>query len=197
MRGSEARTKIPEMSHVIEGMAAEVKPLLHSHPTVQRAAQSVTKFISAPLSSHYSKGFELVKRAKSSVLGTFISIVYAKALLLLLSSPNSGHQVVADLKKTLASPESAIDEYLGSQGKLGEDFVGHLVTFSEIEAQVDPHFDKIMDQARKFFLQHKPRESTRDPLSDPKSGLDLLKIEDDSAWWRVPASLAFVMTVSG
>jgi hypothetical protein len=196
MHGAEAKTKIAEMSHVIEQMAAEVKPLLHSHPFVQRAAQSVTKFISAPLSSHYSKGFELVRRAKSSTLGTFISIVYAKALLLLVSSPTNGQRVVADLKKTLASPGSAIDEYLGSQGKLGEDFVGHLVTFSEIEAQLDPHFDKIMEQARKIFLHHKPRESARDPLSDPRSGLDLMSIEDNSAWWRVPASLAFVITVS-
>jgi hypothetical protein len=194
VRGAGARTKIVEMGSVIGKMAAEVQPLLNTR--LRATAENVSKFISAPLSSEHSKAFELVKRQESSVFSTFVSIVYAKALLVLVSSPNDGDQVVTDLKRSLSNPGSEIEEYLAAQGKLGAGFIGHLVNFSEVEAQLDPHFDKVMNRARQIFLQHKPAEARRDPFSDPKSGLDLLGAEDSSAWWRVPTSLAFVMTVT-
>jgi hypothetical protein len=49
--------------------------------------------------------------------------------------------------------------------------------------------------AEHFVATHRPSGDTRNPLSDPKAGLDQLAGEDPSAWWTLPASLAFAITV--
>ena len=190
-----AKTAAAGMVTVLGKMISVLDPELKKESRLQTAYQGVTGFISSPLSAEYTKAFETVKRPDSNVLGTFVSVVYARALVLLLSSRLDGVKIVTDLTHTLANPGSAIDKYMAAQQKLDKNFVGHLVTLAEIEAQIDPHFQSILVRANRLFTEaHGPKQQAANPLVDPKSGLQLLK--DNKSWLQLPTTLAFAMTVA-
>jgi len=180
----------------LAGMVNVLEPIVKKEGKLTSALDRVSKFVSAPMGPQYVKAFEVVKRPESSLLGTFVSVVYARALLLLAASATEGVKIVSELKDILASPTTFVDKYMVAQGKLDEHFIGHLVNFAEIEAQLDPHFHKVLKHSAQLFVEaHRPSHDTRNPLADPKSHLHLLSGEDQSAWWRLPTSLAFAMTV--
>jgi hypothetical protein len=180
----------------IAGMVSVLEPMVKKEGKLGTALHSVSKFISTPVGPQYVKAFEAIKRPKSSLLGTFVSVVYARALLLLAASAMEGVKVVAELKDILGNPATFVEKYLAAQGKLGEHFVGHMVTTAEIEAQLDPHFDKVLRHTGELFVKaHRPSQDMRNPLTDLGARVELLGGEDHSAWWRLPTSLAFAMTV--
>jgi hypothetical protein len=180
----------------IAGMVSALEPMVKKDGKLGPALQSVSRFISAPVAPHYVKAFETIKRPKSSLLGTFVSVVYARAMLLLAISDKDSGKIVAEVKDVLTDPKSFVDRYLAEQGKLDEYFTGHLVTMAELEARLDPHFEKVLEQAGALFVEtHRPSQSSRNPLTEPGSRLELLNDAADSAWWRLPISLAFTMTV--
>jgi hypothetical protein len=184
------------MTSAFGQMAEALKKQLGIDSRLEVALRSVTDYISSPENEHYSAAFKSVKRTGASQLKTFVSIVYARAFLLLVSSRMSGRELFEDLGAKLSNPASLIGAYSAAQNALGGDFIGHLVVFSEVEARIDPTFAKIMDGAAELFLNHKPQGSARDPISDPQSMRDVLRDESESAWWRVPAALAFAMSVA-
>lgn len=190
-----AKTAVAGIVTVLAKMVSTVDPELKKQSRLQTAYREVTAFISAPLSSEYAKAFQTVKRPDSSVLSTFVSVVYARAVVLLLSSSMDGPKIIADLAETLGNPGSAIDKFMSAQQKLDKNFVGHLVTLSEIEAQIDPHFQGILSRANRLFVEtHGRKQTMPNPLADPKSDLHLLK--DTESWLQLPATVAFAMTVA-
>jgi len=196
VRESAARTTVKGVVAIVGQMVAEVEPAVKSNASVRTALQSVSTFISTPLSATHAQAFQKVSRPTSGVLGTFVSVVYARALVLLLSSTGVS-KVVSELKTTLSNPTAAIEKYLAEQKQLDPNFIGHLVTYSEIEAQLDPHFQTVTERASKLFVQtHMTQKEARNPLSEKAAGLDLLSEKNSSAWWQLPASLAFAMTIS-
>jgi len=160
------------------------------------ALEGVTEFISSPVAPQYVKAFHSIKRPKSCFLGTFVSVVYARALLLQVESQKESGAIVDELKEFVVSgAPSIIGQYQTAQGKLDENFVGHLVTTAEIEAQLDPYFDKALEHSAALFVEaHRPDGEKRNPLAEPGAPMSVLN-EDPAAWWRLPASLAFAMTV--
>jgi hypothetical protein len=178
------------------GMVSVLNAGMKDNPTVRTALDSVSKFVSVPFGGPYQKVFDDIRRSESSPFATFVSVVYARAVLNVLASTLDAAGMVADLTNILSNPVSFIDKYLKLQGQLDENFVGHLVAAAEVEAQVDPHFEKVMNRSSNLFQEaHKPKNSPRDPFGDQRSRLDLLRGEDQTAWWIVPANMAFAMTV--
>jgi hypothetical protein len=178
------------------GMVAVLQPVVKKNASLGAALSTVSHFIASPLPSHYANAFTSVRRPASGLLGAFVSVVYARALLLLVSSAMKGPELVADLKEILSSPSSYLQKYLATQGSLHENFVGHLVTLAEVEAQLDPHFQIVMERATALFLAtHRPKGDIRNPLADSKAGLDQLASEEPTAWWALPTALAFAITV--
>jgi hypothetical protein len=181
----------------ISGMVSLLEPAVKTNARLKTALNGVSRYIAAPLGKQYVQGFDSIKRPYASVFGTFVSVVYARAILLLVSSVMDGPKIVADMKNILTKPDAAIEKYQDAQGKLGEHFVGHLVTSAEIEVQVDPHFQNLLDRAGRLFVEaHKPKDGGRNPFADTASPIELLGEEDESAWWRLPANLAFAMTIA-
>jgi hypothetical protein len=180
----------------LAGMVTVLKPTMKRDGKLGTALQRVSEFISKPLDPLYLKALESIKRPKSSLLGTFVSVVYARALRLLSASAMEGTNIVAEVKDIMTSPSVFIEKYFAAQGKLNERFIGHLVAISEIEAQLDPHFQIVLERAEQSFVaNHRSSEESRNPLADPGSRLDLLSEKDDAAWWVAPAAVAFGMTV--
>jgi hypothetical protein len=186
-----------EMAHVhqaVAGMVSALTPMLKSSSNLGAALQTVTGFIATPAESQYMAAFNKVKRANSGPVKVFLSVVYARALLLWVSSTLQGPQLVDDLKKTLANPEAAVRGYMAVHEKLDPGFVSCLIAYAEVEAQMDPHFARVLDRGMTMFLQHKPQGAT-DPVSDPKSDLSVLRTDSEAAWWRIPSALAFATAV--
>ncbi len=182
---------------IVSKMVSAVDPMLKKQSTLHTALQGASTFISTPLPAAYVTAFNAVKHPKSSALGTFISVVYARATVLMMSSPNTGAKVLDELKTTLTNPSAAIEKYLAAQKKLDPNFVGHLITYAEIERQIDPHFEMVMDRATNFFLKaHRPNATAPSPFADPKGGLEQLKLSDQAAWYQLPATVAFAMTIA-
>jgi hypothetical protein len=176
-------------------MVSLLEPVAKKHERVGTAIQSLSKIVSAPLGPHYVKGFDSIKRPKSSLLGTFVSLVYGRALLLLAATADDAARVVPCFKDILASPEK-FEKGLAPRKNLGEHFVGHLITLAEIEAQLDPYFRKVLSRSAKVFVEtHRPSQESEDPLADPKSGLDLLDSKHQSSWWWLPTGVAFALTI--
>jgi len=190
-----AKTAAAEVATVLGKMVSTLDPELKKQSHLQTAYRAINGFISAPLSAAYAKAFQTVKRPDSTVLSTFVSVVYARAVVLLLSSTLDGTNIVADLAKTLGNPHSAVEKFTAAQQKLDQNFVGHLVTLAEIEAQIDPHFQRTLVRANRLFVEtHGPKPTAVNPLADPKSDLSLLK--DHASWVHLPATLAFAMSVA-
>ena len=186
-----------EMTHVhaaVGQMISTLTPMLKSSPHLGTALQTVTGFIAKPSESQYMAAFNKVKRANSGPVKVFVSIVYARALLLWVSSTLKGPQLVDDVKKTLGNPEAAIRGYMAVHEKLDPNFISCLIAHAEVEAQIDPHFARVLDRGMAMFLQHKP-QGARDPFSDPKSDLSVLRDDSEAAWWRIPSALAFATAV--
>ena len=182
---------------IVTKMVTSVDPMLKKETALHTALQGASTFIAAPMPATYATAFAAVKHPASSALGTFISVVYARATVLMMSSPNAGSKVLDDLKTTLGNPSAAIEKYVAAQKKLDPNFVGHLVTYAEIERQIDPHFEKVLQRAASFFLKaHRPNAKAPSPFADPKHGLDQLKLSDQAAWYQLPATVAFAMTIA-
>jgi hypothetical protein len=180
----------------LSGMVSALKPSTKRDGKLGAALQSVSKFISKPVDSEYVKAFEAIKRPNASLLGTFISVVYARALRLLSASASDETHIITEVKELLTSPSAIIEKYNAAQGKLDERFIGHLVTMSEVETHLDPHFQIVLERCEQSFIAtHRPNEDSRNPLADPGSRLDLLSENDDAAWWVLPTVVAFGMTV--
>jgi len=159
------------------------------------ALEQVSAFISSPVSPQYVQAFETVKRTHSSIVGTFISIVYGRTLLLLVESQKESGAIVDELQKFVEGAPTFIDQYHEAQGALDRNFVGHLVATAEIEAQLDPYFDNALERSGRLFVEtHRPAHERRNPFSEAGAAMSVLN-EDRAAWWRLPASLAFAMTV--
>ena len=182
-------------NQTIAAMVRVLSPMLDRDSRLQSAMQEVVQSISSPLRAEYIDLYESIKRPASTMPHTFVSIVYARALLLLRPSMMDGPAIVADLKNILSEPAASLDKYLEKQRALPSDFVGHLVTLAEVEAQTDPQLGKIMDEAAQWFGAHKPNQSARDPLHEAGSRLEEFGSDHESAWWVLPATLAFAMTV--
>jgi hypothetical protein len=177
-------------------MVSALEPALKSNATLGAALTSVSQFISTPLGSQYQTAYTSIKRPTSGLLGTVVSVVYARALLLIGTAAPSGAANIADLKNILSNPAPYLTKYHAAQASLDPDFIGHLASHAEIEAQVDPHFSTVMDRASALFLEtHRPAGDTRNPIADPKAGLDQLASKDPTAWWQHPAGLAIAKTL--
>jgi hypothetical protein len=177
-------------------MVSAVEPAVKTDASLGAALNSVAQFLSVPLPAHYDAAFTSIKRPTSGVFGTVVSVVYARALLLIGTTAPSQASSAADLKNILSNPASYISKYHTAQASLEPGFIGHLATYSETEAQVDPHFATVLNRASAIFNgAHRPAGDTRDPIADTKAGLDQLAGKDPTAWWQLPASLAFAMTV--
>src|ERR1700685_3351695 len=81
-----ATTAIKQVPSVLGEMAAALKSQSSANGSIGTALKSVTAYISSPASTHYTAAFEQVKRQDSSALKTFVSVVYARAMLIMLSS---------------------------------------------------------------------------------------------------------------
>jgi hypothetical protein len=71
-------------------MVSVLEPVVKKNESLGAVLHTVSHFISSPLASQYADGFTLVRRPTSSLLGTFVSVVYARALLLFVSSAMKG-----------------------------------------------------------------------------------------------------------
>jgi hypothetical protein len=181
----------------ISGMVSVLEPEMKRNPKLSAALAKLSNFTSTPLNQQYAKAFSLIKRPQSTAFTTFVSVVYARAILLLVSSVMDGPKMIAELKQTVSNPDAAIDKYLALHNKLDDHFVGHLVTTAEIEAQLDPHFHKVLNRSSALFVEtHMPKGTAKNPLSDPEARLELLGSTEPGAWWHLPANLAFAITVS-
>jgi len=183
-----AKTTLPQMIGVVEQQ-------IKKEAKFGTALERVSAFISSPIAPEYLKAFETVKRSKSSLLGTFISVVYGRALLLLVESRKESGAMVNELKDYVAGTSTFIDKYQETQGMLDRNFVGHLVTTAEIEAQLDPYFDNALQRSGALFVEaHRPAHERRNPFAEAGAAMQVLN-EHPAAWWRLPASVAFAMTV--
>jgi hypothetical protein len=192
-----AKTTVKSVVAILGQMVSTADPYVKKDSNLQKALQSLSGYISSPLSADYIKVFNTVKRPKASQVSTFVSVVYARALVLMLSSSHGGANIVSDLKQTLANPGSVIEKHLAAQKNLDANFIGHLVACAEIEAQLDPHFQTITDRAHKLFVAtHMPSSGAHDPFSDPGATLELLGPKNQGGWWHLPANVAFAMTIS-
>jgi hypothetical protein len=177
------------------GIVSVLEPAAKKEGKIGAVCRSLSKLVSTPLAPQYVKGFESIKRPKSSLLGTFISVVYARALMLVASSADEGAKVLPCFKDILASP-AKFEKGLAPHGMLHEHFVGHLVTLAEIEAQLDPYFQKVLHRSANLFVEtHRPGKDSSNPLVDPKSGVELLGGNHESSWWWLPTGAAFALTV--
>ena len=179
----------------ITELASILEPELRKEGNVGAAVHGLSKFVSTPLGPHYVKMFESIKRPGSGLLSTFVSLIYAKALLLLASTPGEAERVVPCFKDILAKP-GAFETGLATHGKLNEHFVGHLITLAEIEAQLDPYFHRMLKHSAEIFVgTHRPAHESSNPLADSKSGLEFLTRDHQSSWWWPPTGVAFALTV--
>jgi hypothetical protein len=181
-------SKITELVTLIE-------PAVKSEEGVRASVHSLSKLVSAPIGAEYQKTFKAIKRPKSSLFGTFVSLAYARAVLLLAATAGEASRVVPCFKDILASPRK-FEKGLSTQKKLDERFVGHLVTLAEIEAQLDPYFHKVLRRSADAFVEtHRPDRESKNPLHDPEAGLELLGSTHQSSWWWLPTGVAFALTI--
>ena len=110
VREAVARTTISASVAILGKMVSTLDPEVKKKSTVHKALTEVADFISAPLAPQYADAFDLVKRSKVSVAGTFVSVVYARALVLLLSSTAHTGGIVRGMTGILANPTSVIDD---------------------------------------------------------------------------------------
>jgi hypothetical protein len=191
-----SKRSLPAATAAMAGMVSQLEPLLEKHPPLGTALQSVSRFISRPVAKEYAEAFESVKRPEASLLNTFVSVVYARALMLLMYSGKDNSKIQGEVGDVLANPASFISEYEESQKKLDESFVSHLIAAAEIEAQLDPHFRNVLERSAALFIEaHQPEQGGRNPLVEPGARLEVLGDDKPAAWWRLPTSVAFAMTV--
>ena len=139
-----AKTTMLQMVGIIDAQIKKEQNFGH-------ALQAVARFISAPVPLKYVNAFDAVKRPKSSMLGTFISVVYGRALLLLVESQKESDAVVTELEEFLAGAPTFIGRYEQMQGMLDRNFVGHLIATAEVEAQLDPYFANALERSGALF----------------------------------------------
>lgn len=184
-----AKTTMLKMTELIEAH-------INRDQSFGNALQSVVQFIAAPVPDKYVNAFDAVKRPRSSMLGTFISVVYGRALLLLVESRKDSNAVTAELEEFLKGAPTFIRSYEQKQAALQGDFIGHLIVTAEIEAQLDQHyFANALDHSKALFVEvHKPAGAAANPFAEETASTTVLNA-DPAAWYRLPASLAFAMTV--
>jgi len=180
----------------IGAMASGLESAIKADPQIEAALKGITRFISVPAASQYAKAFDSIKRPQSNMFRTFASIVYARALMLQTSSQKDSATLVREVQDVLNSPATFLKKYLEMQEKLDEHFVAHLTTTTEVEAQLDPHFQRMLEHAGALFVDaHLHSQGLRNPFVEADCAFDLFGIEDASAWWRIPICLTFAMTV--
>lgn len=186
---------ITNMTSKIVEMVSMLGPMTKKAESVGTAVQQLSAFVSRPLGPQYLKMFEIVKRPQASVLRTFVSVTYARALLLLAATAEDAAKVVPCFKDILSRPGS-FEQGLRPYKKLDEHFVGHLIALTEIEAQLDPYIRTVLWHSAELFVNtHRPHHDSTNPLADQKSGLDLLSSKHQESWWWLPAGVAFSLTI--
>jgi hypothetical protein len=157
--------------------------------------EHLSKFMSAPVPHAYASIFDSVKRPQSSLLGTFVAAVYARAVLLLAASENEGAKVLGCFRDILADP-AKFEKGLTPLRKLDERFIGHVVSLAEVEAQLDPYFQHLLKQSADLFMKtHRPSDHAANPKPDPKIGMESLGPAHESSWWLMPIAAAFALSI--
>jgi hypothetical protein len=172
-----------------------LEPAVKQNERVRSVVHSLSKIVSTPMAPQYVKGFESVKRLKATPFSTFVSLVYARALLLLAVTADEATRVIPCFKGIVANPEK-FENGLAPRKHLGEHFVAHLITLAEIEAQLDPYFQKALKLSTQAFVAtHRPNGEVANPLNDGTVGLELLGEKHQSSWWWLPTGVAFALTI--
>lgn len=180
---------------VFPKMVAVLQSKIETNAKLRDALDSLATFIAAPVPQEYVAAFDNVKRPGSTMLRTFISVVYGRALLILVDSQKDSDATVRELEAFLDGSPEFIEKYSHTAGTLDRNFIGHLVTTAEIEAQLDPYMANALERSGALFPEiHRPAREHNNPFADAGSALHVLN-ESPKAWWRLPAGVAFAMTV--
>jgi hypothetical protein len=179
----------------------------------------VGAWVAQPIAPEYIRLYEHVRRPGSTLLKTYLSIIYLRALRTVIGHTCSPAVMHEETARTLSDLVILGTEVRRLLGKWDRDFVGHLVMEAETRAAEDPAFDRALTYAAASFGKLRPQMSSiisslgsaGHPISTTTAGPSAplegfpenypsggeVRFETDCArdWWGIPAHVALTLTL--